>query len=64
FIHPDSTHGVLVELYQLTPDEPRIRMERARNLANRARARSQMAAAGMMAFLRTLRDGGNGSEAQ
>ena len=64
FIHPESTHGVLVELYQLTPDEPRIRMERARNLASRARARSQMAAAGMVAFLRSLRDGGNGKEAQ
>jgi methylmalonyl-CoA/ethylmalonyl-CoA epimerase len=62
FIHPESTHGVLVELYQLTPDEPRIRMERARNLASRARARSRMAAAGMMAFLRALRDSGNGRE--
>ena len=63
FIHPESTHGVLVELYQLTADEPRIRMERARNLASRARTRSRMAAAGMMAFLRALRPGGNGKEA-
>jgi methylmalonyl-CoA/ethylmalonyl-CoA epimerase len=62
FIHPESTHGVLVELYQLTADEPRIRMERARKLASRARARSQMAAAGMMAFIRSLRDGGNGRD--
>lgn len=62
FIHPESTHGVLVELYQLTADEPRIRMERARRLANRARARSQMAAAGMMAFIRSLREGGNGRD--
>jgi methylmalonyl-CoA/ethylmalonyl-CoA epimerase len=64
FIHPDSTHGVLVELYQLTAEEPRIRMERARNLANTARTRSRMAAAGMMAFIRSLRDGGNGKEGQ
>ncbi len=62
FIHPESTHGVLVELYQLTDEEPRIRMERARKLASRARARSQMAAAGMMAFIRSLRDGGNGKD--
>lgn len=62
FIHPDSTHGVLVELYQLTAEEPRIRMERARKLARSARTRSQMAAAGMMAFLRSLRVGGNGKE--
>ncbi len=62
FIHPESTHGVLVELYQLTAEEPRIRMERARKLASRARARSQMAAAGMMAFIRSLREGGNGRD--
>jgi methylmalonyl-CoA/ethylmalonyl-CoA epimerase len=30
FIHPDSTHGVLVELYELTPQEPEVRMQRTR----------------------------------
>jgi len=54
FIHPESTHGVLVELYELTQDEPRIRLARARELADRAIARGQIAAAGTLAFLRQL----------
>ena len=55
FIHPDSTHGVLVELYELTPDEPQIRLERASSLADRALQQGQVAAAGMVGFLRALR---------
>ncbi|MGD2058209.1 MAG: methylmalonyl-CoA epimerase [Anaerolineales bacterium] len=55
FIHPESTHGVLVELYELTPEEPQIRLERARTLADRALAQGQVAAAGMVGFLRALR---------
>jgi methylmalonyl-CoA/ethylmalonyl-CoA epimerase len=55
FIHPESTHGVLIELYELTSEEPQIRLERARTLADRALEQGQVAAAGMVAFLRALR---------
>lgn len=56
FIHPESTHGVLVELYELTQYEPQIRLARARKLADRAIARGQEAAAGVLEFLRQLRE--------
>lgn len=55
FIHPESTHGVLIELYELTSEEPEIRLERARSLADRALQQGQVAAAGMVGFLRALR---------
>ena len=59
FIHPKSTHGVLVELYELTGAEPLIRLDRARGLADRALAQGQAVAAGVLGFLRGLRqDGG------
>jgi methylmalonyl-CoA/ethylmalonyl-CoA epimerase len=58
FIHPESTHGVLVELYELTSEEPEIRLQRARTLADRALHGGQVAAAGMVAFLRALRTEG------
>lgn len=59
FIHPESTHGVLVELYELTREEPLIRLDRARGLADRALAQGQQVAAGVLDFLRHLRqDGG------
>lgn len=60
FIHPESTHGVLVELYELTHDEPVIRLARARGLADRALAQGQMVAAGVLGFLRQLRRDGDG----
>lgn len=63
FIHPESTHGVLVELYELTQQEPEIRLARARSLADRAMTQGQVVAAGVLAFLRALRspsDGGGG----
>lgn len=59
FIHPRSTHGVLVELYELSPDEPEIRLRRARELADRVMARGQVAVAAAMDFLRGLREGGD-----
>ncbi len=58
FIHPDSTDGVLIELYELTAQEPRIRLLRARHLADRVLSGSQSMAASAMEFLRGLRDGG------
>jgi methylmalonyl-CoA/ethylmalonyl-CoA epimerase len=55
FVHPESTHGVLIELYELTQDEPEIRLARARQLANRAISRGQVVTAGVLAFIRQLR---------
>ena len=60
FIHPESTHGVLIELYELTPLEPEIRLARARELADRVRAQGQVVAANVLDFLRGLRDTGLG----
>jgi methylmalonyl-CoA/ethylmalonyl-CoA epimerase len=57
FIHPESTHGVLVELYELTRQEPEIRLARARTLSDRVVGESQVMMAGVMGFLRALRDG-------
>lgn len=64
FIHPESTHGVLVELYELTAQEPLIRIELARNLADRVLGEGQTAATSALEFLRGLRPRngpGNGS---
>lgn len=57
FIHPKSTHGVLVELYELTESENEIRLNRARELADRVLSRGQMAVSAAMDFLRGLRNG-------
>ncbi|MDA1329568.1 MAG: methylmalonyl-CoA epimerase [Chloroflexi bacterium] len=57
FIHPESTNGVLVELYELTSNEMEIRLERARALADRVVANSQQVAASAREFLRNLRNG-------
>jgi methylmalonyl-CoA/ethylmalonyl-CoA epimerase len=59
FIHPKSTHGVLIELYEVTPQEPEIRLARARGLADRALNQGQVVAAGVLGFLRALRADGN-----
>ena len=57
FIHPESTHGVLVELYELTRQEPEIRLARARTLSDRVVGEGQVMMAGVLGFLRALRDG-------
>ena len=59
FLHPSSTHGVLIELYEISPQEPEIRLARARSLADRARIQGQVVAAGMLGFLRGLRPNGH-----
>lgn len=56
FIHPESTHGVLIELYELTQQEESIRFARARALADRAIAQGQAVASDVLEFLRGLRD--------
>lgn len=63
FIHPESTHGVLVELYELSEREPQLRLDRARDYADRAMASSQVMAAGLLGFLRALRQNGGGQAA-
>ena len=55
FIHPKSTHGVLVELYELTTGEPFIRLALAGELAERVMSQGQIVAAGVLGFLRGLR---------
>lgn len=60
FIHPESTHGVLVELYELTPLEPNRRLERQRRLAERVMQESRVMGAAVLGFLRGLVDGENG----
>ncbi|HET7012061.1 MAG TPA: methylmalonyl-CoA epimerase [Anaerolineales bacterium] len=57
FVHPKSTHGVLVELYELSRQEPEIRLARARTLSDRVMGEGQVMIAGVLAFLRALRDG-------
>lgn len=56
FIHPHSTYGVLVELYEATPEEPKRRSERVRRWSRRLRVQRRVAIAGLRAFLRGLRE--------
>ena len=60
FIHPKSTHGVLVELYELTQEEPEIRLQRARNLADRVIEGGQAMRQAAVSFLRGFRSNGDG----
>ncbi|MER3458724.1 MAG: methylmalonyl-CoA epimerase [Chloroflexota bacterium] len=55
FIHPRSAYGVLIELYEATPEEARRRRERVRRWGRRLRAQQRVAIAGVRAFLRGLR---------
>jgi methylmalonyl-CoA/ethylmalonyl-CoA epimerase len=55
FIHPESTQGVLIELYEPTKQEPQIRLSRARRLADRTIAGGQVVVAATLAFLRSFR---------
>jgi methylmalonyl-CoA/ethylmalonyl-CoA epimerase len=62
FIHPESTQGVLVELYELTGQEPEIRLARARALADRVLSQSKAVASAVLGFLRSLRRSGSDVE--
>ena len=64
FIHPEGTHGVLVELYELTQEEPEIRLARARTLADRVLGEGQAMVSGVVGFLRSLRGGGAGGNGE
>lgn len=59
FIHPKSTHGVLVELYELTQEEPEIRLMRARSLARRVLAGGIAMSSTALDFLRAVRPNGD-----
>lgn len=58
FIHPESTHGVLLELYELSYLEPEIRLERASSLTDRVLTGSRVMGAAVLAFLDALRTNG------
>lgn len=56
FIHPKSTCGVLIELYETTADETLIRANILDDLKSRLDVERQAVSAGVSAFLRTLRE--------
>ena len=60
FVHPDSTHGVLVELYELTPNEPVRRLVSQLGLADRVMHEGQVMGAAVLGFLNRLVAGENG----
>ena len=60
FVHPKGTGGVLVELYELTPEEPERRRERLDDMRRRLRQGGRVYAAGIMGFFSALRTPGNG----
>lgn len=62
FIHPKSTHGVLIELYELTSQEPVIRIQRARGLAERVITGGVAMSYAALVFLRALLSNGNKNE--
>jgi methylmalonyl-CoA/ethylmalonyl-CoA epimerase len=64
FIHPKGAGGVLVELYELTPEEPARRLERLTQLRQRLVVNGLAARAGLGAILRTLRVGSDGQDGQ
>lgn len=55
FIHPKSTGGVLVELYELTPDEPIRRRQIIRRMRRRLVRRGYAAGVGLREFVRAWR---------
>lgn len=64
FVHPKGTGGVLVELYELTPEEPDRRLERLEDMRLRLRRERRVYAAGIMGFIAGLRPAksGNGNQ--
>ena len=61
FVHPESTQGVLIELYELTPNEPIRRLEGQSSLADRVMHEGQVMRAAVLAFLNRLVNGDNGN---
>jgi methylmalonyl-CoA/ethylmalonyl-CoA epimerase len=63
FIHPKSTNGVLVELYEQTPEEPQRRYKLIRNMRRQLVLQGYAARAGLREFVRSLRER-NGRKAE
>jgi len=63
FVHPKGTGGVLVELYELTEEEPARRRERLDDMRRRLERGGRVYAAGIIGFLSGLRapNPGNGN---
>lgn len=55
FVHPKSTFGVLIELYESTPEEPQRRAQIMDDLISRFEIERRALAAGWTAFLKGLR---------
>lgn len=55
FVHPKGTGGVLVELYELTAEEPARRLERLDEMRRRLGRRSRVYTAGIRALLSGFR---------
>lgn len=55
FIHPSSTHGVLVELYELTPEEPLRRSRLVSEWRKRLQVQGAVATAGLRTFVKAWR---------
>lgn len=62
FIHPKGTGGVLVELYELTPEEPARRLERLADMRRRLRRGPRLYTAGIIGFLSGLRTTSNDND--
>lgn len=60
FVHPKGTGGVLVELYEITPEEPARRLERLDEMRQRLSEGRRVYAKGVRAFFSGLRHGRNG----
>jgi methylmalonyl-CoA/ethylmalonyl-CoA epimerase len=61
FVHPHSTSGVLIELYEETPEEPARRAGILEEMRSRFHLERQALSAGVSAFLRYLRSPEAGS---
>lgn len=62
FVHPKGTGGVLVELYELTPEEPMRRREKLVEMRRRLREGRRVYTAGIRAFLAGLWGNGDKSD--
>lgn len=60
FIHPKGTQGVLVELYELSAEEPERRLEKLNEMRRRMGDGRRVYTAGARAFLSRIRHGENG----
>jgi methylmalonyl-CoA/ethylmalonyl-CoA epimerase len=55
FIHPESTFGVLVELYESSPEEPGLRVMPLNTLRSKVSVETRAVSAAFSAFVKALR---------